>query len=184
MACISICGWYNVVMFTASNTIHRAMIYYVSRYCKPPKKKIGLYKKHRFYYGDRDYYRNEYLKSDHWVSLRSKKLELNPCCQECGSDFMVEPHHKDYKNLYDVTLDDLKSLCRKCHNKVHEDLNTETRKIFGKLQEKMRSRQRRFAYRNWNIFRHRTRIIRNVSRMSGMSPEKVEFFLNNMGSKL
>lgn len=71
----------------------------------------------------REYYRGEYLKSDHWRELRGRKLKANPCCQTCGIDKNLDVHHMQYKNLYDVELSDLMTLCRPCHNKVHETID-------------------------------------------------------------
>jgi len=66
------------------------------------------------------YYREVYLKSDHWKLLREEKLNRNPTCQQCGSSVCLDVHHKDYRGLYDVRLNDLQTLCRKCHNKKHK----------------------------------------------------------------
>jgi 5-methylcytosine-specific restriction endonuclease McrA len=69
----------------------------------------------------RTYYRAEYLKSDHWKNLRKEKLAENgKICESCGRKNNLDIHHLDYKNLYDVTLEDLKVLCRKCHNDEHK----------------------------------------------------------------
>ena len=76
-------------------------------------------KKIRYYLGDRKLYREEYLKSEHWKNLRYEKLKLNPTCEECGNKNRIEPHHLNYRNLYDVTVLDLQSLCRRCHSKKH-----------------------------------------------------------------
>ena len=111
-------------MFTASSTLVRARKYFIPTRRRSQKKRIpSLNKKknkYRYYYGDRDFYRNQYLQSEHWKALRAAKLFLNSSCEECGSNKRIEPHHLQYRNLYDVELSDLKSLCRKCHNKVHK----------------------------------------------------------------
>lgn len=67
----------------------------------------------------RHYYRNEYLLSDHWKALRSEKLKRNPFCERCGRKGR-DVHHLRYRNLFDVLLSDLETLCRKCHKKEHE----------------------------------------------------------------
>ncbi len=67
----------------------------------------------------RDYYRKEYLKSDHWRALKKRKLSVNNNCERCQSKKSLDVHHLDYKNLYDVELTDLETLCRKCHLKEH-----------------------------------------------------------------
>lgn len=125
-------------MFTASDTISRAMRYFVPHGHRKKSTKVFVFgkKKSRYYCGDRRSYREEYLKSDHWKQLRKEKLQLNPICEECGSASRVEPHHLDYKNLFDVQVSDLKTLCRKCHEKAHpkrnsrqDDRNQRRRKI-------------------------------------------------------
>jgi 5-methylcytosine-specific restriction endonuclease McrA len=67
----------------------------------------------------RKYYRSEYLKSNHWRELRKTKLATSKICERCGANKRLDIHHKVYKNLYDVTLSDLETLCRKCHSKEH-----------------------------------------------------------------
>jgi 5-methylcytosine-specific restriction endonuclease McrA len=81
---------------------------------------IGVNEKPELFINDkRNYYREVYLKSQHWFSLRKKKLKQNPVCERCGSKKRVEPNHIQYRNLYDVNLKDLITLCRRCHRKEH-----------------------------------------------------------------
>lgn len=68
----------------------------------------------------RDWYRNVYLKSEHWKMLRAEKLAINPACEDCGSLDRVEPHHLRYRRIFNVKLRDLRSLCRKHHREWHE----------------------------------------------------------------
>lgn len=74
------------------------------------------------------FYRDVYLKSEEWKSLRKETIIKNGFrCRLCGcrppkktrpgTGFDV--HHLDYKNLYDVKVKDLRTLCRDCHDKVH-----------------------------------------------------------------
>jgi len=126
------------------------MDYYIPRGHKNKRNKIflqGTKKKTRYYYGDRNEYRNEYLKSEHWKELREKKLNINPICEKCGSDKRVEPHHLNYKNLYDVQLEDLRSLCRKCHKYIHEEPIRKLR------EEKQRKKVRRKEKREKRLLR-------------------------------
>jgi len=69
----------------------------------------------------RAYYRGEYLKSAHWKQLRAAKLSRNPVCEICGTARHVDVHHLRYRSLYDVTLEDLKTLCRWHHSAEHAD---------------------------------------------------------------
>lgn len=85
-----------------------------------------------FFFGDkRAYYRECYLKSDHWKNLRAKKLAVNPVCQRCGSDQRVDVHHLRYRQLYDVGLVDLLSLCRRCHDYEHAILEQDRQKTWN-----------------------------------------------------
>lgn len=71
---------------------------------------------------NRQFYREEYLKSDHWKNLRYCKLQQVCYCEMCDNTSTLDVHHINYKNLYDVELEDLMVLCRKCHVKVHDDV--------------------------------------------------------------
>lgn len=62
----------------------------------------------------------EYLKSDHWKSLRAEKLLLNPACQICGTKTSPHVHHVIYRNPWtDCTASDLMTLCKPHHKEVH-----------------------------------------------------------------
>ena len=64
-------------------------------------------------------YRKVYLKSNHWKQLRAIKRSKNPACQICGRGKNPDVHHLFYGELYNVRLDWLVTLCRKCHTEVH-----------------------------------------------------------------
>lgn len=70
-------------------------------------------------------YRFGYLKSEHWANLRLSKLaSVDARCQRCPTrDLSNDVHHLRYRNLYDVTEDDLLVLCRKCHDAIHISLD-------------------------------------------------------------
>lgn len=106
-------------MYNSSNILSYARVYYIPKGSRSKKRKIGN-PKGRYYLGDREYYQNVYLKSEHWKVLRREKLKLNHVCEKCGAKRYVEPHHLKYRNLYDVTVCDLLSLCRKCHREEHK----------------------------------------------------------------
>lgn len=69
----------------------------------------------------REWYRNVYLHSEHWSDLKARKLSANPECQRCGSKFRLDIHHVNYRNIFDVELSDLLTLCRGYHDKEHEE---------------------------------------------------------------
>lgn len=62
----------------------------------------------------------EYLQSDHWKKLRKRKLKESPSCLVCKTEKTLEVHHIRYKNLTDVKLTDLRTLCEKCHRTLHK----------------------------------------------------------------
>lgn len=62
-----------------------------------------------------------YLQSKHWAVLRWRKLrEVGETCQRCGDPSTLDAHHLHYRNLYDVTTNDLIMLCRSCHKSFHQ----------------------------------------------------------------
>ncbi len=62
----------------------------------------------------------EYLKSDHWKTLRKIVLKRDGCkCRECHK-FGWQVHHKFYRDDWeDAQPEDCITLCRRCHKKEH-----------------------------------------------------------------
>lgn len=70
-----------------------------------------------------------------WKKIRDTKIKLNPLCECCGEKLAEEVHHilplEDYSNdpetmeslAYDIN--NLQSLCRECHYKIHRELKRE-----------------------------------------------------------
>ena len=73
----------------------------------------------------------------------------------------------NYKNLYDVQLEDLKSLCRKCHKEIHCELKEQNKKKHKKKYNK-------------NIFKHSENLIERVSKIANVDRSIVEFHLNKL----
>lgn len=96
----------------------------------------------------RKWYREVYLKSDHWHELRSRKLKQNPKCERCPAR-ACDVHHVNYRNIFDVQLSDLLSLCRPCHEREH--------KVNG-MPKRERLLDTRFPDRVAQIITHRKRI--------------------------
>lgn len=69
----------------------------------------------------RDYYRNDYLKSDAWQRKRYVVLKRdNWRCVYCGSK-ATQVHHKRYAK-YNIGKEPIKwlvSICNSCHEKQH-----------------------------------------------------------------
>jgi 5-methylcytosine-specific restriction endonuclease McrA len=131
-------------LYSASKMLVKGRKYNIPKGSKRQRTKIPVFgkNKNRFYYGDRDEYRNEYLDSQHWKDLRNEKLKVNPICENCGNLTMLDVHHVNYKNLYDVTVYDLKTLCRACHNNEHKilkkqkEVSSKPKKIRNKIKLK------------------------------------------------
>ena len=69
----------------------------------------------------RDYYRNEYLKSEEWQRKRYVVLKRdNWCCVYCGGR-ATQVHHKRYakRNIGNEPIAWLVSVCRSCHERQH-----------------------------------------------------------------
>lgn len=69
----------------------------------------------------RDYYRNEYLKSDAWQRKRYVVLKRdNWRCVYCGQP-ATQVHHTRYakRNIGKEPIDWLVSVCDNCHNSIH-----------------------------------------------------------------
>ncbi len=66
----------------------------------------------------REWYRSVYLSSPHWLDLRIRaKAKYGNRCR-CGAGG-CDVHHINYRNIFDVTVEDLMVLCRSCHKAEH-----------------------------------------------------------------
>lgn len=63
----------------------------------------------------------EYILSEEWQKLRRKRLQLDGyVCRECGTGKNLQVHHITYRHLRQPEeINDLVSLCRTCHERVH-----------------------------------------------------------------
>lgn len=74
----------------------------------------------------------EYLHSDHWKAVRSRRKQWNieyfhGLCEECLDNQAEECHHLHYDTLGEEQDYDLKMLCRGCHAIIH-GMKGETKK--------------------------------------------------------
>ena len=64
---------------------------------------------------------HEYMKSPEWKAKREERLKHDKYqCQLCHTAINLVVHHLTYDRLGDEDLNDLVTLCKKCHEKVHE----------------------------------------------------------------
>lgn len=63
-----------------------------------------------------------YMKTERWKEKRKTRLLLDFFrCSICGTAKNLQVHHVNYENVGNENLEeDLVTLCRKCHAKVHE----------------------------------------------------------------
>lgn len=65
----------------------------------------------------------EYLKTEHWQTMRRLALELSDgCCALCDATEELDVHHRTYARLGSERLRDLVVLCRGCHGRHHGTL--------------------------------------------------------------
>lgn len=65
-----------------------------------------------------DKYKN-YIASPEWQALRKRIIAERKVCEICGSEKMLQVHHKTYENFEHEKDEDLQLLCHECHCKVH-----------------------------------------------------------------
>ena len=62
-----------------------------------------------------------YLQSDKWKALRENTLDRdNHKCRICGKTIGLDVHHINGQNRFNESPADLMTLCRKCHDIIHE----------------------------------------------------------------
>ncbi len=67
-----------------------------------------------------NWYKEYYLTSEHWTNLRREKLEAtNYTCEQCGTSKNLQIHHLHYRSLWYESLEELKTLCKNCHEREH-----------------------------------------------------------------
>jgi len=69
----------------------------------------------------------QYLETEHWKKLKEKYWlsGLSKVCQRCGkSNIPYDFHHRTYKRIGREYLMDIIPLCRECHYKSHDILNS------------------------------------------------------------
>lgn len=86
----------------------------------------------------------EYLKSATWQDIRKQILERDNYTCKCGNTAQ-DVHHKHYKRWGNEKLSDLISLCRTCHESLHQakkgtknNSSIGTRAILGYLNNKQK----------------------------------------------
>ncbi|KKL98508.1 hypothetical protein LCGC14_1823690 [marine sediment metagenome] len=63
-----------------------------------------------------------YLSSTEWQEKRELVLKRDKCCQHCNSTDNLLVHHITYEHIFHEHMEDLITLCKKCHFKEHPEL--------------------------------------------------------------
>lgn len=82
--------------------------------------KHGVAKAAEYISGDRTY--KDFLYSEYWQDCRNKVLARDKFrCQDCGTNQSLRVHHLNYDNHGNELehLEDLITLCNRCHRKAH-----------------------------------------------------------------
>lgn len=85
------------------------------------KKKIyNLIIKESNYLNSNKYKYYKYLESNEWKAIRNDRMKMdNYLCQECRNAKADEVHHITYNRIFEEILEDLISVCKPCHKKLH-----------------------------------------------------------------
>lgn len=95
----------------------------------------------------------DYLNGEEWKQKREERIKKdNNTCRMCGKTTDAQVHHKTYVNIGAEDIDnDLITLCKTCHKKLHEVQNKwkpEADRIRKEYQEVARTITRE-AYEHW-----------------------------------
>ena len=76
-----------------------------------------------FYTGSNQWYadKQDYLRSNKWYAkkLKRQSMDNHQCCL-CLNTHGLECHHITYEHLFNEPMDDLRTLCRSCHQETHD----------------------------------------------------------------
>lgn len=61
----------------------------------------------------------EYLNHPLWKEKSKFILSLNPSCQKCRINKSTQVHHLNYNSVGNENREDVISLCKDCHKKIH-----------------------------------------------------------------
>ena len=94
---------------------------------------------------DRQLAYREYLKSDHWASIRAKKKAKGVYkCATCGIRHGLDLHHLIYpRDLFETHLLDVCWLCRDCHTLFHAKFGLMLHKPAGRNRPWLRAETKR-----------------------------------------
>ena len=106
-------------------------------------------------------YREEYLKSDEWKTLRNAVMSAGCDCECCNTRKASDVHHLVYRNIVDITLDDVIPVCRTCHEYIHQaiddDYISQNPERFKEIKDRtlnILKDEKYIEYRDWLTSKH------------------------------
>lgn len=54
-------------------------------------------------------------------TMEMKQKRDSSCCEKCGTCINLTIHHKDRSRMRRFDIDNMMVVCRKCHDKIHEE---------------------------------------------------------------
>jgi len=67
----------------------------------------------------------EYLQSTLWEDKAELMKRITRKCEFCGKKKNLQVHHKHYRNVTNEQQKDLRVLCKKCHEKLHKQMEND-----------------------------------------------------------
>ncbi len=119
------------------------------------------------------WYRQVYLRSEHWRNLRRRKFQESPSCYTCRSREHLDIHHASYQNLYKERLSELITLCRRCHQLTHATDITEAEKIAR--ERELMAEAEKSAKRLRLVRKEKRWLKRKLRKRSWRTEAKIEF---------
>lgn len=109
----------------------------------------------------------EYLASDVWKSKRLERLKIDGHqCTVCGSKSELCVHHITYNNLYEEKMEDLITLCKKCHREEHKNKKLRSTVPFMEMSYSNYIKTKNIIAKNEDVFVKFQKEIRSVGVMN------------------
>jgi hypothetical protein len=84
----------------------------------------------------------QYLCSHKWWAIRNAVIErCNGICEECRLRDVEHVHHLTYARKYKERLEDLKALCKCCHDRIHQARHEAIEKQLQEKRDRLRFRE-------------------------------------------
>lgn len=101
----------NMEYETMRMELHKKCMSECEEFTEEYKRKSYLIKKMKY---------DQYLQSPQWkIKAEIVKERDNHLCQMCLMSRATDVHHLTYKRIFNELTSDLISVCRKCHDKIH-----------------------------------------------------------------